>query len=131
MGAEVWLCGPPTLIPPEFERYGALITYNLREAVSGADVIMLLRCQKERQNEVFYPTDKEYFSLYGMNESRLGWAARDAIVMHPGPINRGVEIAPELADSEHSVILYQVSNGVAVRMAVLYLLLGTSEGEES
>lgn len=127
MGAHLRVCGPPTLIPMEFEQYGATITYQMREALEGADVIMMLRTQRERQKEVFFPSVKEYFNLYGLDKRKMGWAKRGAIVMHPGPINRGVEIDPELADGEYSVMLEQVTNGVAVRMAVLYLLLGASE----
>ncbi len=127
MGANVWVCGPPTLIPMEFEIYGVKVTYHMKEALEGADVIMMLRTQRERQSEVFFPSVKEYFALYGLDTKKMGWARRNAIVMHPGPINRGVEIAPELAESGYSVIFEQVANGVAVRMAVLYLLLGASE----
>ncbi len=125
--ADVWVCGPPTLIPIQFERYGAKVTYHLKEALEGAEVVMMLRIQRERQQEVLYPSVKEYFNLYGLNKAKMKWARRNAIVMHPGPINRGIEIDPELADGEFSVILEQVTNGVAVRMAVLYLLLGASE----
>jgi aspartate carbamoyltransferase catalytic subunit len=127
LGAEVWVCGPPTLIPMDFERYGVALTYHAREALEDADVVMMLRTQRERQREVFYPSVKEYFSLYGLDRKKLSWARKDAIVMHPGPINRGVEIDPDIADGSVSVILEQVTNGVAVRMAVLYLILGASE----
>lgn len=127
MQAQVWVCGPPTLIPWQFEQYGATVTYHLKEALQGADVVMMLRTQRERQKEVFYPSVKEYFILYGLNKQKMEWARKDSLVMHPGPINRGVEIDPELADGEYSVILEQVTNGVAVRMAILYLLLGASE----
>lgn len=127
MGADVWICGPPTLIPLDFEQYGGTVTYDMLEALSGADVVMMLRTQLERQQEVFYPSVKEYFSLYGLNRKKLSAAKKDVIVMHPGPINRGVEIDPEIADGDLSVILEQVTNGVAVRMAILYLLLGASE----
>ncbi|MFQ5928962.1 MAG: aspartate carbamoyltransferase catalytic subunit [Acidobacteriota bacterium] len=130
MGAQVWVCGPPTLIPMEFERYGVTVTYQMKEALRGADVVMMLRTQRERQQEVFYPSVKEYFALYGLDKRKMKWAKKSAIAMHPGPINRGVEIDPELADGQYSVILEQVTNGVAVRMAVLYLLLGTSEESE-
>lgn len=127
MGARVFACGPPTLIPVDFEQFGVTVTHDLREAVQDADVVMMLRVQRERQKEVFFPSTKEYFALYGLTAGRLKVAKRNVIVMHPGPINRGVEIDPQLADSEYSVILDQVTNGVAVRMAVLYLLLGSSE----
>ena len=127
MGAQVCVCGPPTMIPMEFESYGAKVTYHMEEALQGADVVIMLRTQKERQRDVFYPSVKEYFALYGLNMKKMKWAKRNAIVMHPGPINRGIEIDPELAEAGHSVIFEQVTNGVAVRMAVLYLLLGASE----
>lgn len=131
MNAKVFACGPPTLIPFQFDEYGVTVTYQLREALEDADVVMMLRTQRERQQEVFYPSAKEYSILYGLNKEKMKWAKKDAIVMHPGPINRGVEIDPEMADGEYSVILEQVTNGVAVRMAVLYLLLGASEEAES
>lgn len=129
MGAQVWVCGPPPLIPVDFEQYGGRVTFHMREAIADADVIMMLRVQRERQKEVLFPSVKEYFALYGLDEKKLKWARRSVIVMHPGPINRGVEIDPELADGRASVILDQVTNGVAVRMAVLFLLMGA--GEES
>ena len=127
MGAVIWVCGPPTLIPVGIETYDVNVTYHMQEALEGADVIMLLRAQRERQQEVFYPSAKEYSKLYGLDCQKMKWAKPDAIVMHPGPINRGVEISPEVADGDYSVILEQVENGVATRMAVLYLLLGASE----
>jgi len=127
MGVEVCLCGPPTLIPIGVEQTGAQVSYDMKEALAGTDVIMMLRTQLERQSEVFYPSVREYFGLYGLNEEKLQWAKPDAIVMHPGPMNRGVEIDPRLADGDYSVIFEQVTNGVAVRMAILYLLLGVSE----
>lgn len=128
MGAFVCVCGPPTLIPSRVEDLGISVVYDLREALQEADVVMVLRSQLERQSEVFYPSVKEYFIQYGLNEAKMKWASKSAIVMHPGPINRGVEIDPELADGGVSVILEQVTNGVAVRMAILYLLLG-ADGE--
>lgn len=127
MGAHVVICGPPTLIPVGFEKYDVQITFHMREALEQTDVVMMLRSQRERQQEVFFPSVKEYFALYGLNKAKMAWAAEDAIVMHPGPINRGIEIDPALADGEFSVILEQVHNGLAVRMALLYLLLGASE----
>ena len=130
MGAEVWVCAPPTLIPMQYEEYGAKVTYQMKEALRGADVVIMLRMQLERQKEVSYPSVKEYFDLYGLSKEKMKWAKSTAIVLHPGPINRGVEIDPELVDGECSVILEQVTNGVAVRMAVLYLLLGASEEME-
>lgn len=127
MGAEVWICGPPTLLPLEYDKYGVHVTWHMQEALEGADVVMMLRTQRERQQEVFYPSVKEYFELYGLDQKKLAWAKPDAIVMHPGPINRGVEIDSDVADGMKSVILQQVTNGVAVRMAVLYLILGATE----
>jgi aspartate carbamoyltransferase catalytic subunit len=131
MGAEVWTCGPATLIPPGLDRLGARATTRIEEAIEGADVVMMLRIQQERMHGHFFPSVREYFSLFGLTRERLRRAAGDAIVMHPGPMNRGVEIDSEVADGPGSVILEQVSNGVAVRMAVLYLLAGrdSSGGE--
>jgi aspartate carbamoyltransferase catalytic subunit len=127
LGANVSVCGPPTLIPLEFERYGVRVEFHMKEVLQGADVIMMLRTQRERQKEVFFPSTKEYFTLYGLSARKMKWAKRSAIIMHPGPINRGVEIDLEMAEGEFSVISEQVTNGVAVRMAVLYLLLGVGE----
>lgn len=124
MGAEVWACGPATLIPSGLARLGATITTSLDEAVDGADVVMMLRIQQERMHGHFFPSVREYFSLFGLTRERLRRASGEVIVMHPGPMNRGVEIDSEVADGAHSVILEQVSNGVAIRMAVLYLLAG-------
>ena len=124
MGAEVTLCGPETLLPREFEKLPVKMTTDADEAVEGADVVMTLRLQNERMNGAYLPSVREFASLYGINSKRLKRAKSDAILMHPGPINRGVEISDEVADCAQSVILDQVKNGVAVRMAVLYLLLG-------
>lgn len=123
MGAEVTVCGPPTLLPPRVEELGAHATADFDRALEGAHVVMMLRMQLERQGRALFPSTREYFARYGLTAARLSRAARDAIVMHPGPMNRGVEIASEVADSPRSVILDQVANGVAVRMAVIYLLL--------
>ena len=128
MGAEVWTCGPATLIPPGLDRFGARATTRIEEAIEGADVVMMLRIQQERMHGHFFPSVREYFSLFGLTRERLRRAAGDVIVMHPGPMNRGVEIDSEVADGPGSVILEQVSNGVAVRMAVLYLLAGRESG---
>ena len=130
MGAHVRVCGPPTLIPIGFGEYGVEVTYDLSEALRDADVVMMLRTQWERQREVFFPSIREYFRLYGLDAAKMKVARKDAIIMHPGPINRGVEIDPQLADGPHSVILDQVSNGVALRMALLYLILGEQEETE-
>ncbi len=124
MGAEVVLCGPPTLLPRGLTRMGAGVTHRMEEAIEGADVVMMLRIQRERMLAGFFPTLREYATFYGLNAARLKLAAQGAIVMHPGPINRGVEIMGDVADGEASVILEQVRSGVAVRMAVLYLLAG-------
>ena len=124
MGAEVWTCGPATLVPAGLERQGARVTTSIDAAVEGADVVMMLRIQQERMHGHFFPSLREYFTLFGLTRERLRRASDGVIVMHPGPMNRGVEIDSEVADGPASVILEQVSNGVAVRMAVLYLLAG-------
>ncbi len=124
MGAHVVLAGPPTMIPQGIEILGAPVTYHIEEAMEEADVIMMLRIQKERQQPFLFPSEREYAQCYGLTIESLARAKDDVLIMHPGPINRGVEIAPEVADGPYSVILDQVANGVAVRMAILYLLLG-------
>ncbi len=127
LGASVTVSGPQTLLPPGYERLvedGLTVTPRLEEAIDGADVVMMLRIQLERQKASFFPSLKEYSLRFGLTETRLRLAKPDVIVMHPGPMNRGVEIASEVADGPYSLILYQVTNGVAVRMAVLYLLTG-------
>ena len=129
MGAEVWVCGPPTLIPTDITRFGVRATSDVNQAVADADVVMLLRIQLERMEGAFFPSLREYFNVFGMTDLRLKHAKPDVLIMHPGPMNRGVEIASEVADGPFSVILEQVSNGGAVRMAVLYLLAGGVEHE--
>jgi aspartate carbamoyltransferase catalytic subunit len=124
LGAQVVMVGPPTLIPEEMKDLGAEVSYNLEEGIADADVIMLLRIQLERLSKNLFPSIREYHLLYGITEERLAPAKKDAIIMHPGPLNRGVEISQEVADGPRSVITQQVTNGVAVRMAVLYLLSG-------
>ncbi|HEX4998367.1 MAG TPA: aspartate carbamoyltransferase catalytic subunit [Terriglobia bacterium] len=130
LGSEVWLCGAPTLLPPSLDgmvsenRHLLRATSRMDEALDGADVIMMLRIQFERMSEPRFPSIREYCRYFGLTRERVARAGSDVIVMHPGPINRGVEIASEVADGPFSVILNQVSAGVAVRMAVLYLLLG-------
>lgn len=126
MGAEVRAVGPPTMIPVFLDRLGVKVYYDMDEALRGVDVIMMLRLQLERQGRALFPTIREYSRLYGLTADRVRLANAGALIMHPGPINRGVEIAPEVADSFSSVILDQVTNGVAVRMAVLYLLAGAN-----
>jgi aspartate carbamoyltransferase catalytic subunit len=117
------------LIPADIARFGVRATNVIDEAVANADVIMLLRIQLERMEGAFFPSLREYFNVFGMTEARLRRASPEVIIMHPGPMNRGVEIASEVADGPYSVILDQVANGVAVRMAVLYLLSGGSGDE--
>lgn len=127
MGAKVTVCGPTTLMPMGIETLGVKVSHNLDEAIATADVVMLLRIQKERQQDKFLPSLAEYARKFGVNAKRLQKAKKDVVIMHPGPTNRGIELSAEVADGEHSVILDQVNNGVAVRMAVLYLLLGTKD----
>jgi aspartate carbamoyltransferase catalytic subunit len=124
MGAEVWVAGPPTMIPPGIEDMGARVSYNVPEAVRDADVIMMLRIQMERGSGTMFPGLREYSIRYGLNQERMKKMKPNVLVMHPGPINRGVEISPEVADGRLSVILDQVESGVAVRMALLYLFCG-------
>jgi len=123
LGAEVVLCGPPTVIPPGIEAM-APVTSRIEEAIEGADAVMMLRIQLERMTGGFFPSLREYHLRFGLTEERIKRARKDVLVLHPGPLNRGVEIASEVADGPYSVILDQVTNGVAVRMAVLLLLLG-------
>ncbi len=130
MGASVAVCGPRTLMPPDVEAFGVDVYSKLDEAISNADVIYTLRIQKERQEGGLFPSIREYHQLYGITEKRLEKAKEDAVIMHPGPINRGVELAFDVADSSRSVILEQVTNGVAVRMAILYLLSGREARQE-
>jgi aspartate carbamoyltransferase catalytic subunit len=129
MGARVTVCGPATLLPPFIESLGVKSTTRFDEALEGKDVVMMLRIQLERQKRGLFPSLLEYYKTYGLTQERLALAKKDVIVMHPGPMNRGVEIASEVADGPYSVILDQVENGVSVRMAVLYLLLGGGEDE--
>ncbi|HEY0782311.1 MAG TPA: aspartate carbamoyltransferase catalytic subunit [Thermoanaerobaculia bacterium] len=127
MGAKVTVAGPRTLMPVGIDRLGVDVAYTLDDALSGADVVMMLRVQLERQGRMAFPSAKEYFQLFGLTSERLKAAKDDVILMHPGPMNRGVEIASEVADGSTSVILEQVTHGVSVRMAVLYLLSGVHE----
>lgn len=126
LGAEVTLVGPSTLVPREFERLGVKVSHDLKPALADKDAVMLLRIQHERQNASAFPSLNEYTSMFGLNKDRFSWLKKDAVIMHPGPINRGVEIDSDLADSSQSVILEQVTNGLAVRMAALYLCNGGS-----
>ena len=121
---NVTCSGPPTMIPPGIEALGVNVEYDMEKAVRNADVIMMLRIQKERGGVSYIPSIKEYSTLFGLKQAHLKKAKKDVIIMHPGPMNRGIEITDEVADGPYSVILEQVENGVAVRMAVLYLLTG-------
>lgn len=124
MGAEVWLCGPKPLLPPVTDHWPARVTTNIDEALDGADVVNVLRIQMERQDQGLFPTTREYHQRYGITAERLKRCQDDVMVMHPGPMNRGVEISADVADADYAVIEEQVTNGVAVRMALLYLVLG-------
>lgn len=126
LGAQVRIVGPPTMIPLYLSKLGVQVFHHFDEALDGADVIMMLRLQVERQGRGLFPSIREYSRLYGLTGDRMRCAKPEALIMHPGPINRGVEIAPDVADSLSSVILDQVANGIAVRMAVLYLLSGSA-----
>ncbi len=130
LGAKVTLCGPSTLVPKVFERMGCRVTYNVDEAIESADVINLLRIQHERQRQSMFPSLGEYTNLFGLNSARFARTKPDVLIMHPGPINRGVEINSDVADSARSVILEQVTNGLAVRMAVLFLISGGKGPQE-
>jgi len=125
-GADVTLVGPATLVPRNLETLGVKVSHDLRSALADAEVVMLLRIQHERQTATMFPSLGEYTSMFGLNQTRAGWLHPKAIIMHPGPINRGVEIDSDLADGSRSVILEQVTNGIAVRMACLYLCAGGS-----
>lgn len=124
LGAEITLVGPPTLLPPEMKYLGVRISYDLDRELPGADAVMALRLQLERQQSGLFPSIREYSKLYGLSRERMQRTGKNTIVMHPGPMNRGVEIASDLADSVQSVIEEQVTNGVAIRMALIYLLIG-------
>ncbi len=129
LGASVRFVGPPTFIPEQMKYLGVPIYYDLRKAIADVDVIIMLRIQLERQGACFFPSLREYYNLYGLKKELLDSLKKDVIIMHPGPLNRGVETDPEIADGEHSVILDQVTNGVAVRAALLYLILGGKQGD--
>jgi aspartate carbamoyltransferase catalytic subunit len=124
MGAKVVLAGPATMMPIGVETLGARVTYHVQEAIKDADVVMVLRIQKERQQAFVFPSEREYAQCYGLTQEKLAGAKENVLIMHPGPINRGIEISPEVAEGPYSVILEQVANGVAIRMALLFLLLG-------
>jgi aspartate carbamoyltransferase catalytic subunit len=130
LGAHVTLCGPSTLVPRVFEEIGCRVTHNVNEAIEDADIINLLRIQHERQRKTMFPSIGEYASLFGLSKARLATTKPDALIMHPGPINRGVEIDSDVADGERSVILEQVTNGLAVRMAALFIVNGGKGPQE-
>ncbi len=127
MGAEVRVIGPPTLMPPDIHKMGARVFYRWEDGLKDVDVINVLRIQLERQQKGLFPSIREYTRLYGLDEEKLRCAKPDVLVLHPGPVNRGIEISPEVQDGPHAVINEQVKNGVAVRMALLYLLMGRGE----
>jgi aspartate carbamoyltransferase catalytic subunit len=124
LGANVTICGPATLLPKEFKKIGVRVCDNLKEAVKDADVVNMLRIQRERQQASYFPSVSEYAAIYGINNDTIKFVKPDALIMHPGPINRGVEVESSIADGPQSVILEQVTNGLAVRMGVLYLISG-------
>ena len=124
LGANVTIGGPATLVPKEFEKIGVRVCDNLKDTIEGADVVNLLRIQHERQRASYFPSISEYASIFGLNKETVKYLKPDALIMHPGPINRGVELDSSIADGTQSVILEQVTNGLAVRMAVLYLIAG-------
>jgi aspartate carbamoyltransferase catalytic subunit len=124
MGARVSVSGPATMIPRGIERMGVVVHTRIEEAIRDADIVMMLRIQTEREKQNIFPSLREYAQYFSLNRRNVGFARKDVLIMHPGPINRGVEISPDLADGPHSIILEQVTNGVAVRMALLYLLTG-------
>jgi aspartate carbamoyltransferase catalytic subunit len=130
MGAEVRVTGPPTMLPPDIAELGVKPSTSLREAIDGADVVMMLRIQRERLSGALFPSIREYAATFGLDRAKLRYARDDAIVMHPGPVNRGVELSHDLVDHSPSVILDQVRNGVALRMAVLYLIAGRADSGE-
>ena len=131
MGAEVTLCGPSTLVPPYAEELGVKVNYNVDEVIEWADAINVLRIQRERMKGGLLPSIREYRNLFGITKDRLSKHKKEIVIMHPGPMNRGVEIDSVIADSDQAIILDQVLNGVASRMAILYLLLGGKPEEES
>ncbi len=127
LGAKVRLVAPPTLLPYGVEDWDCEVSYDLDSSLDGSDAVMMLRVQRERMNAAYFPTSHEYSNRYGLNVTRMNRLSQNAVIMHPGPMNRGMEISADVADSNRSVIVEQVANGVSVRMAVLYLMLGGSE----
>jgi aspartate carbamoyltransferase catalytic subunit len=126
MGAQVWVCAPRTMIPAGIQALGCTVAPTMEACVADADVIMMLRIQKERMNDILFPTEREYAGWFGLNRDRVALAKKDVTIMHPGPMNRGVEISSDVADAGYSMILDQVTNGVALRMALYYLVAGGS-----
>ena len=124
---EITVVGPPTMIPIDIEKMGVKVDYNLIRAICDVDVIMMLRIQLERQNQILFPSLREYSNLYGLTLKKLNQVRPDVLIIHPGPVNRGIEISLDVQNSAHSLILNQVTNGIAVRMALMYLLLGGSD----
>jgi aspartate carbamoyltransferase catalytic subunit len=124
MGARVWVCAPQTMIPAGIQDLGCTVAPTMEACVADADVIMMLRIQKERMSDVLFPTEREYAGWFGLNRDRVALAKQDVVIMHPGPMNRGVEISSDVADAGYSIILDQVTNGVALRMALYYLVAG-------
>ena len=131
LGAEVVLVAPPTLMPIGVDQWPVSVDYSLDRAITGVDAIMMLRVQRERMSDLFFPNEREYSRLYGLNMDRLAKMKPESIVLHPGPMNRGLEISADVADSGHSVVVEQVANGVTIRMAILYLLLGGASLESA
>jgi aspartate carbamoyltransferase catalytic subunit len=130
MGAEVTLVGPPTLIPPDAPAWGVQVSYDIGSVLPKLDVCYMLRVQRERQRQQFFPSVREYSRLFGLTKDRVAMLPEGCLIMHPGPMNRGVEIDSDVADLPQSVIEEQVTNGIAIRMALLYLLLGGTRSEE-
>ncbi len=131
MGANVFICAPATMIPKKIEKLGCTVSPNIDACIDGADIIMMLRIQKERQGSVLFPTEREYALRFGLDKTRMNLAKNDVTIMHPGPMNRGVEISSDIADCDQSMILEQVTNGVALRMALFYLVAGGSRHADS
>ncbi len=131
MGARVFICAPATMIPKGIEKLGCTVSPNIDNCIDGSDIIMMLRIQKERQGSVLFPTEREYALRFGLDKTRMNLAKKDVTIMHPGPMNRGVEISSDIADCDQSMILEQVTNGVALRMALFYLVVGGSRHADS
>lgn len=127
LGATVVLVAPPTLLPYEVERWGVEVSHNFSEVIPTVDAVIMLRIQQERMSDLYFPSEREYSTLFGINAERLALTKKGSIIMHPGPMNRGLEITAEVADSPQSVVVEQVSNGVAIRMAILYLFIAGSQ----